>query len=84
MVATCRRADSAWEWVKSSTFSTAKVALAVSATCQTTMAPMLMGLPLRSLTLMVLVSKLRTLMLTLVGLLSGGMARSPVWRMVPM
>ena len=70
--------------MKSSTFSTAKVALAVSATCQTTMAPMLMGLPLRSLTLMVLVSKLRTLMLTLVGLLSGGMARSPVWRMVPM
>lgn len=82
-VATWRKADSDCEWMNSSTSSTENVALAVSETCQTMIAPIITGLPLRSLTLISLVSKLRTRTLTIREVASGGTRVSPVVRLVP-
>jgi len=58
--------------------------LAVSATCQTTMAAMLIGLPAASLTFTSLVSKLRTRTETRLRVASGTVTTSPVGRTVPM
>ena len=55
----------------------------MSATCQTTIAPIITGLPLRSLTLISLVSKFRTRTLTFLVVASGGTRLSPVLRFVP-
>ena len=81
--ATCRKADSACTSTKCCEFSTANVAFAVSATCQTMIAAMLTGLPSESLTFSSWVSKLLTFTDTRRFDVNGVVSWRPGLRIVP-